>query len=677
MSTINIRKALLEMDKNTNLQYNLTPLYESMRLSEDKKNELVKYLDNYDIDATNKLLSNEFQAQGLAESVDDDLSDEELDETDFDVELTESVPTTDHGVYHYPSCDLPNNGIIFIGSELECGLFIEDNNLQDEAEVCKLDTSNPKKVKRLDEGAWDIIKDGVKNSNIVKGIKDVAGAAKEETTWQGFKDNLQQRNDERAAERGRQAAAYKEKRLAQAQQAQKTKQDELAGKYVDNHVASNGSEIKASPYGMKNGQQNNQQTNTQGTNQQTNNPQQAGTQQQRTGKQNTIGPKGEPIVKGQTAKDVYYQGKKLTPKEWDKLPSDKKRDAVAVGPDGKYIQRGRDQKWVGKPAKVTKKSLWVAENLNEDFDADNTFIEDGVEYSWLDKDITSHMSVGPDGFTEEWFLASAVSEDDGETYYFIVDENDFIDWGPCDTEEEAREFLYSKDDDYDEDDLDECSKRQLAKEKRLNERYTDYDPEHGWTEDDIKLHKSIDWAGRNYEEYPVPEDSFNGKAYAYGLNPDRDEVDVKFIKFIRPNPIFPPYYAPEKKPFDGVVGSMYDGRKHGTYDIHDRYETQDVYDMLSEDVDEYKSIDEEYVEASPNDKDCFAFITTINKRTRETKRQRIEGSYGKLRGIIASKQRNETLYDFEGPFKNESKSINEARGESLLDKVNRALRDSE
>lgn len=75
---------------------------------------------------------------------------------------------------------------------------------------------------------------------------------------------------------------------------------------------------------------------------------------------------------------------------------------------------------------------------------------------------------------------------------------------------------------------------------------------------------------------------------------------------------------------------------------------------------ESKSIKEEYIEATPNDKDCFAFITTINKRTRETKRQRIEGSYGKIRGIIASKQRNETLYDFEGPFKNESKSIKES-----------------
>lgn len=91
--------------------------------------------------------------------------------------------------------------------------------------------------------------------------------------------------------------------------------------------------------------------------------------------------------------------------------------------------------------------------------------------------------------------------------------------------------------------------------------------------------------------------------------------------------------------------------------IHDIYPNGEY---AGDELDESKSIKEEYIEATPNDKDCFAFITTINKRTRETKRQRIEGSYGKIRGIIASKQRNETLYDFEGPFKNESKSIKES-----------------
>ena len=393
MSTINIRKALLEMDKDTDLQYNLTPLYESIKLSEDKKKELVKYLDNYDIDATNKLLSNEFQAQGLAEDYDDDLTDSEIEDTEFDVELTESDNNV-YGVHHYPS-----DRIIFIGTQPECGIFIEDNGMQEEAEVYKLDMTDPRNPKPLNEGAWDIIKDGVKTSGIGKAVKDTIDATKEETTWQGFKDNMRQRSDQRAADRAQQAQEYKNQRLAQAQQNRQAAQN------------------------------NNQQTNTQGN--------------QQNGTQNTTNlPKGTIEVKGKPANQFFYKGEKITDAEYQKLPASQKRDAVVIGTDGKYVQRGRDTKWVGKPAKVTQKKLWVAENLNEDFDEDNTFIEGGVEYSWLDKDITSHMSVGPDGFAEEWFLASAVSEDDGETYYFIVDENDFIDWGPCDTEEEAREFLY-------------------------------------------------------------------------------------------------------------------------------------------------------------------------------------------------------------------------------------------
>jgi hypothetical protein len=31
----------------------------------------------------------------------------------------------------------------------------------------------------------------------------------------------------------------------------------------------------------------------------------------------------------------------------------------------------------------------------------------------------------------------------------------------------------------------------------LNEAYIEYDPKDGWTEEDIALHKSIDWKARN------------------------------------------------------------------------------------------------------------------------------------------------------------------------------------
>ena len=104
-----------------------------------------------------------------------------------------------------------------------------------------------------------------------------------------------------------------------------------------------------------------------------------------------------------------------------------------------------------------------------------------------------------------------------------------------------------------------------------------------WEPEDIELHKNTDWAGRNYMELPVPEDNFEHEVVAYGLPGGTQRKKVKFIKYIRPNEIFPPYYAPEVDAFDGTVGVMYDGAgKRGKYDIHNRYETQDVYDALSE-----------------------------------------------------------------------------------------------
>lgn len=104
----------------------------------------------------------------------------------------------------------------------------------------------------------------------------------------------------------------------------------------------------------------------------------------------------------------------------------------------------------------------------------------------------------------------------------------------------------------------------------------------GWDESDIELHKNTDWAARNYKELPVPEDSFTSDAIAYRAGSEPESKPVKFIKYIRSNPIFPPYYGPEEKPFEGVVGPMFDGNKHGNYKIHDRYEDQKTYDLLSE-----------------------------------------------------------------------------------------------
>ena len=105
-----------------------------------------------------------------------------------------------------------------------------------------------------------------------------------------------------------------------------------------------------------------------------------------------------------------------------------------------------------------------------------------------------------------------------------------------------------------------------------------------WEEDDIELHKSIDWKARNYTDYPVPEDSITATATAYGLPGGTKQKDVKFIKYLRANELFPPYYGVEEIPFEGVLSGMYDGDKNGKYMIMNRFETQDVYDALSEDT---------------------------------------------------------------------------------------------
>lgn len=102
-----------------------------------------------------------------------------------------------------------------------------------------------------------------------------------------------------------------------------------------------------------------------------------------------------------------------------------------------------------------------------------------------------------------------------------------------------------------------------------------------WEPEDIELHKSIDWKARNYEDYPVEDDSFEGEVVAYRGNGE-EKAQAKFIKYLRANPIFTPYYAPVDRPFDNVLSSMFDGRMHGKYMVMDRFESQDVYDRLSE-----------------------------------------------------------------------------------------------
>lgn len=107
--------------------------------------------------------------------------------------------------------------------------------------------------------------------------------------------------------------------------------------------------------------------------------------------------------------------------------------------------------------------------------------------------------------------------------------------------------------------------------------YKDYD---GWREEDIALHKATDWEARHYEELPT-EDTINAFIVIHRWGQKSEVREAKMRKFIRPNPIYPPYYRMEE-PVDGVVGPMFDGiRAEDGYDIHDRYEDQRTYDLLS------------------------------------------------------------------------------------------------
>ena len=116
----------------------------------------------------------------------------------------------------------------------------------------------------------------------------------------------------------------------------------------------------------------------------------------------------------------------------------------------------------------------------------------------------------------------------------------------------------------------------------------DYNPEDGWTDEDIELHQSIDWEGRNYEDYPVENDTYMGNVILYTSDGRKITKNVEMVKYLRSNPIYPPYYAPRNnRPFEkgfyckSYVGPMYDGNTHRTYKVHDRFEDQGTYNLLS------------------------------------------------------------------------------------------------
>ena len=118
----------------------------------------------------------------------------------------------------------------------------------------------------------------------------------------------------------------------------------------------------------------------------------------------------------------------------------------------------------------------------------------------------------------------------------------------------------------------------------------DYEPEFKgyWSERDKQLWRETDWHARGYEELPVEGDTFEGIAYIYGIGNEVVKRKITFQKYIRSNPIYEPYYGPvydsqlkEYMKENSLLSAMYDGDMEGNYPIHNRFETDDVYDRLS------------------------------------------------------------------------------------------------
>lgn len=95
------------------------------------------------------------------------------------------------------------------------------------------------------------------------------------------------------------------------------------------------------------------------------------------------------------------------------------------------------------------------------------FYTDGDEYEWLESesDIV-HLDF------DRWQVWSAFN-DSADIVYFVVDiDTGFIDWGPCDTVEEAREFLDGKIEDYQ---LDESIEIDPIEDNDIVEDLDDFD----------------------------------------------------------------------------------------------------------------------------------------------------------------------------------------------------------
>lgn len=109
-----------------------------------------------------------------------------------------------------------------------------------------------------------------------------------------------------------------------------------------------------------------------------------------------------------------------------------------------------------------------------------------------------------------------------------------------------------------------------------------------WSDKDKETWKNVDWKNRDYKDFPVEDgDPIVLDGYFYTLD-GHFTKPIKFVKYLRANPIFSPYYGPV---YDTELLSImenghfcypsFDGRKEGPYNIHDRFDDSELADRLS------------------------------------------------------------------------------------------------
>lgn len=102
-----------------------------------------------------------------------------------------------------------------------------------------------------------------------------------------------------------------------------------------------------------------------------------------------------------------------------------------------------------------------------------------------------------------------------------------------------------------------------------------------WSDKDKEIWVSTDWKARDYNDLPIEEDTFEDVGHFYGPSGEQ-EKRITFIKYIRANPIYPPFYGPvytsellEFMKQGGYCYPMYDGKTVGSYDVHDRFDSDE------------------------------------------------------------------------------------------------------